>query len=109
MCFKKKPTGDTVQKNRELISMNERMMEALVVLAGKNEEYVAALRATREKIKYLTPSGESKVTDYDKKIKALIEDLKIVLTKAAGEELPQRANTLLTQIEVAVSERKAVI
>ena len=110
MCFfRKKTEADTVKKNRDQISFNEKQIETLIVLAGGNEDYIKSLRATKEKIKYLTPSAVGKVADYDKKIKDLIDDLKIVLTKAAGEEIPQKANNLLTQINVYIAERNANI
>ena len=88
MCFRRKKASEKVENNRELISHNARSMEALVVLAREDEELKQKFRKLEEKIKYLTPSTDGKVLDYDKKIKNLIEDLRIVLVKADGEPMP---------------------
>jgi|GEM_PF-2118085 hypothetical protein len=110
MCsFKKKKASEAVKKDREQISINERSFETLIVLAKENADFAVSLRTTREKIKYLTPSADKKVTDYEKKIHNLIDDLKIVLTKTNGEELPAKAKSLLDQINLAIAERNAIV
>lgn len=110
MCFfKKKTNADIVKENRELISRNERQIETLMVLAGENKEFIKTLSLLQEKIRYLTPSEKESVTDYDKRIEDLIGDLKIELTKAAGEEVPQKANNLISQINLCIAERNANI
>lgn len=105
--FRKKSKSDSVKENRELIESNEKAIESLIVLIRNNEEFSKELRQTQEKIKYLTPSSDSKVVDYDKKIKNLIEDLRIVLVKADDGETPQKANAILTQIKLAIADRSA--
>ena len=113
MCFRRKKVSEKVYDNRELISHNERAVAALIVLAGDDEELVTEFRKLQEKIKYLTPSNNSKVVDCDKKIKNLIEDLRIVLVKADkksdGESFPAKASSLLQQIKLAIADRNARI
>ena len=109
MCFfKKKSAADVAANDREMISMNEKQIASLIVLAGQDEAFIEELKAVREQIKFLTPSTNGKVVDYDKKIKGIIEDLKIVLTKASGEPLPQKANNLLTQIKLCITDRNVI-
>ena len=103
--FSRKKASVKVSEDRELISTNEKSFEALVALAGENEEYKQKLRRLQEKVKFLTPAEG--VKDYDKKIRNAIEDLRIILVKAAGEELPKKAESALVNIEVIISDRNA--
>ena len=105
--FRRKKEADKVMEDRELVSHNEKSIEALIVLAGKNEEFINELRLLKEKLKYLTPTDAAK--DYDKKIKNQIEDLRIILVKSEGQDLPKKAETIRTQIEVLISDRNANI
>ena len=107
MCFRRKKASEKVEDNRELISSNSRSMESLVVLARDDEELKKKFRQLEEKIKYLTPSTNGKVLDCDKKIKNLIEDLRIVLVKADGEPMPPKGENLLRQIELMIADRNA--
>ena len=109
MCFRRRKASEKVIDNRELISTNERAIESLIVLAREDEELKAKFRQLQEKIKYLTPSTNSKVTDYDKKIKNLIEDLRIVLVKADGEPMPPKGENLVRQIELAIADRNTKV
>lgn len=106
MCFfKKKPIADKTLDDRNLISTTEKTVDSLIVLARQSEEFKKRLQHVQEKIKYLTPSVGG--MEYDKKIKNAIDDLRIVLVKAENGELPQKANNLLTQIEVLIADRNA--
>ena len=108
---KRRKMGEKTQDDRELISHNERAIESLIVLAKDDEELVQELKKLQEKIKYLTPSDNSKVADCDKKIKNLIEDMRIVLVKAdkKGDEetLPAKAASILQQIKLTIADRNA--
>ena len=97
-------------EDRELISENERSVDALVILAQQtgNEQFIVELKQLKEKIKYLIPSTDDKVRDYDKKIKNLIGDLRIALVKG-DSEVSVKANNLLTQIKLAIADRNAKI
>lgn len=102
--FGRKKASVKVGNDRELISENSRAIDALIILAGDNEALVQQLQDIKEKIKYLIPSNEDKVYDFDKKIKNLIEDTRIALIKADGETNKKVDNALL-QIKLTISDR----
>ena len=105
MCFlRKKKVSVKTGKDRELISENAKAVDALIILAGNNEVLVKHLQEIKEKIKYLLPSNEDKIYDFDKKIKNLIEDTRIALVKADGEASKKVDNALL-QIKLVISDR----
>lgn len=104
LFFKKKKVADKVKEDRELIETNSKSLDALIVIAKDNEVAVNELKGLQEKLKYLIPSDNSKVEDCDKKIKNLIGDLRIALTKADGEET-KKATNILTDIKLAVADR----
>lgn len=105
--FHRKKESEKAVDDREQIDANARAVEVLIVLADKNAALVAQLRALQEQLKYLTPSADSAVTKYDQKIKHLIEDLKIVLTRADNGQTPPKAIDGIMQIKVAILERNA--
>lgn len=106
MCFKRKKSVDKVKEDRELISFNSRSVETLLVHAENNQELTAELNDLQTKLKYLMPSEKSDVTDYDKKIKNKIGDMKIALTKSDGES-SSKAMDILKDIKLAIAERNA--
>ena len=108
--FHRKKDSDKSLEDKELISENERSVDALVILAQQtgNDQFVVELKQLKEKIKYLIPSTDDKVRDYDKKIKNLIGDLRIALVKG-DSEVSVKANNLLTQIKLAIADRNAKI
>ena len=108
---KRRKMGAKVGNERELISHNERAVESLIVLAKDDEEMVQELKSLQSKIKYLTPSDNGKVADCDKKIKNLIEDMRIILIKADkksdDENLLAKAASILQQIKLTIADRNA--
>lgn len=104
MFGRKKSTSEKVGLNRELISENEKSIDALILLAGENEKLVEELKEIKEKIKYLIPSENPKVVEYDTKIKNFIEDMRIALVKADGE-VDKKINSILMQIKLAIADR----
>lgn len=109
MCiFKKKSVADKVKADRELVASNSKAIEGLIVIAKDNEEIVAELKALQEKLKYLIPSENPKVADYDKAIKNKIGDLRIALTKSDGES-SKKAKGILTDIKLDVADRNTKI
>lgn len=109
MCFfKKKKNSEKVKQDRDLISENEKAIDALIILAVNNPDLINEFKQIKEKIKYLIPSEKDNVRDYDKKIKNLIADLRIVLVKN-DSELTIKANKILTQIKLAIADRNANI
>lgn len=101
--FKKKKPADKVAENRELIETNSKAVEALLVLA-QDEQTAATLRELQEKLKYLIPSEDAKVTDCDKTIRNKIGDLRIALTKSDGEASKKTAE-LITEIKLTIADR----
>lgn len=105
MCFfRRKKVADKVKEDRELVEANSKAIEALIILAKDNIVVVNELQGLQEKLKYLIPSDNSKVVDYDKAIKNKIGDLRIVLTKSDGE-VTKKASDILTDIKLAVADR----
>lgn len=104
MFFRQKKASVKVGNDRELISENEKSIDALMILAKNNESLVQQLRGIKEKIKYLIPSENGKVYDFDKKIKNLIGDARIALVKADGKA-SEKVENVLSQIELAISDR----
>ncbi len=102
--FKKKSNGTKNGEDRELIDRNYKLVEALIVLST-DDELTEQLGDVKEKLKYLTPSENSKVYDADKKISNAIQDMKILLTK---EAIP-KAKTALKELLVLVAERNSLI
>lgn len=105
--FKKRKTeADKTLEDRELVAENSKSIEALVVLAKDNDSIAEELRTLQEKLKYLIPSDDSKIKDYDKKIKNLIGDMRIALTKSDGED-SKKTETILTDLKLAIADRNA--
>ena len=109
LFFKKKNSVKSAE-DKDLVSENERSVDALIILAeqAKDEEFVEQLKQLKEQIKYLIPSTEDKVRDYDKKIKNLLGDLRIALVKG-DSEITVKANNILTQIKLAIADRNTKI
>lgn len=109
MCFfRRKKSAEKVNEDRELVEANSKSVEALIILAKDNEAIIDELRELQEKLKYLIATENSKVVDCDKKIKNLIGDLRIVLTKSDGET-NKKATDLLTDIKLAIADRNTRI
>ena len=105
MCFfRKKKIAVKVKEDRELIESNSKAIEALIILAQNDDVIVNELKSVQEKLKYLVPSDNSKVIDYDKSIKNKIGDLRIILTKYGGE-VTKKATAILTDIKLAIADR----
>ena len=108
MCFFKKKKSVANSEDRELIESNSKSVDALIVLAGDNSEYIKDLQELKEKLKYLMPSPDSKILDYDKKIKNNLDDMRIALTKADGEE-SKKVDRYFTDIKLLIADRNARI
>ena len=100
--------ADKNKEDRDLIAANSRAVEALLVLAENNEEFKKELRELQEQIKYLVPSPKEEVLEFDKKIRNLIGDMKIALTKTDGED-DKKTENLLKQIKLTMADRGVVI
>lgn len=105
MCFfRKRKIAVRTQDDRELIAVNSKAIESLIVLAKDNADIIANLKELQEKIKYLTPSNNSKVIDYDKLIKNKIDDLRIVFIKS-DSAVKNDVEKVIMDIKVAVADR----
>ncbi len=103
--FKKKNSQNNT-KDRELISQNEKAIDALLILAEKDENLVEKLKELKEKIKYLVPSPDDKIYDFDVKIKRHIEDMRIALVKSDGET-SKKVENALADIRLNIADRNA--
>lgn len=105
MCFfGKKKVADKTKADRELIETNSKAIDTLIVLAKSNDELIASLRELQEKLKYLVPTDNSKVVDYDKTIKNKIDDLRIALSKGDSAD-SRKVSNLVADINCAISDR----
>lgn len=105
MCiFKRKKASDKVKDDRELIEFNAKSMDSLIVLAKDNQELISRLRDLKEAVKYLIPSDNSKVVDYDKTIKNKIGDLRIALTKSNGEN-SKKIDEAIGDLKLSIADR----
>lgn len=98
--------GEEHLYDRELVEQNSKMVEALLVLTEKMPEIHRELTLIQEQIRYLIPSENQKVIDYDKKIQSAIQDFRIVLIKADGEE-NQKCGAALQELKLAIADRNA--
>ncbi|MCH5162060.1 MAG: hypothetical protein J1G38_01045 [Clostridiales bacterium] len=105
MCFfRRKKDSEKNIDDRELIESNSKAIEALLVLAEDNAELSDKLKELQEKIKYLVPSTDSKVLEADKKIRNLVGDLRIALTKSDGED-SKKVDRYFSEIKLAIADR----
>ena len=106
--FKKKKESVKNTEDRELIEMNSKMVDALIVLSS-NEEFDEQLKDLKEKLKYLVPSTDEKVLKGDKKIKEALQDLKIALSKNGDVEENAKVKNLFKDVEVLIAERNMYV
>lgn len=104
--FGRKKAAQKRGEARELVETNCAATEALLVLAGDNEELVKQLTELREQLKYLVPTEDTPA--YDNKIKNKIGDLRIELTKSEGAE-SARVQKIIKEIKLLLADRKAAI
>ena len=101
---RKKAQPSDPDADNKLIAENTKFVEVLLVQAEGNDEVVNELKELQENLKYLKPSREKKVYDYDKKIKDNLGDLKIAFTKTDGEG-SKKTVQLIKDIKILVAER----
>ncbi|MCH5148757.1 MAG: hypothetical protein J1G05_05285 [Clostridiales bacterium] len=101
---RKKAQPSDPDADLKLIAENTKFVEVLLVQAEGNEEVVKELKELQENLKYLKPSREKKVYDYDKKIKDNLGDLKIAFTKTDGEG-SKKTVQLIKDVKILVAER----
>lgn len=111
MCFffkRKNLAKEKTNEDRSLIDVNYKSIETLIVLST-DKEFTDELKKMQEQLKYLIPSADDKVYEYDKKIKNGIGDLKICLTKDGDAKNSVRAKQSIQNIKVLIAERNALV
>lgn len=100
----------SAKANSEDLNLIESNAQSVGVLMSETEDadFRAALKKLQEELKYLMPSVNPRVYDCDKKIRNLLEDLKIALVKCGDEAASEKAHGLLKDLNTAVAERKTV-
>ncbi len=106
---KRNKNADKKKDDRTLIAENERDAAALVEYAKNSDVLLDELRKIKERIKYLIPSEDGKIRDYDLKIKDLIEDLRICFEKTEPNEPNKKIDALLLQLKTTIGDRDARI
>ena len=103
-----KKNNDKALNDRNLIEECEKAMETLIILGESDENLVSNLRVLKEKIKYLVPSNEEKIYEFDRRIKNLIEDMRIALVKADRESM-KKTKQILADLRIAIVDRNSRI
>ncbi len=100
MCFKRKRSNDKlVIEDRDQIDRNQKAVDVLIAIYDCEE-----FRELQQKIKYLKPSSNKKVIDYDTKIKNSLDDIKIELHKKKSDS-QEVAEGALKSISILIAER----
>lgn len=104
MFFRNRTSSEKSNEDRELISENEKSINSLIVLANNNEEFISTLKSIQERIKYLIPSTDKDILDFDKKIRNIIGDLRILLTKNEGN-IGKKEESLIRDLNLTIEDR----
>ncbi len=102
---RKRSVDETVLDSRDGVNENARTVQVLKALAEGKPDMQAKLEELYDKLKYLTPSAEDEVAVIDEKIKGVLGDIKIELTKTRGEEGSGKAEKYIGDIKVLIAER----
>ena len=105
---KRKKLAQKNQLDRNVIDVNYKMIDALVVLCT-DDDFNTELKKLQEQLKYQISSTNDKVCSFDKKIKSAIDDLKIALTKEGDAKNNAKAQSLLREIRVLIAERNSYL
>lgn len=100
MCFRKKKPNKIVAEDMEFIERNANAVGILIALSD-----CAEFHALQEKIKYLKPSSNKKILDYEAKIKNALDDAKIELKREKHDQTKVISETV-KKVEYLIAERK---
>ncbi len=103
-----KKNNDKGLNDRNLIEECEKAIDTLIILGEADDELVSNLRVIKEKVKYLVPSNDDKIYEFDRRIKNLIDDMRIALVKADRESL-KKIKLILADLRLAIVERNSRI
>ena len=103
-----KKNNDRILNDKNLIEESEKAIDTLMILGEDDENLISNLRVIKEKVKYLVPSDDEKIYEFDKRIKNLIEDMRIALVKADRESL-KKIKQILADLRIAIVDRNSRI
>ena len=98
---KANPGGDA---DRQLVDQNAKAVDILIAIVTI-EEGKAALAEYRDKLKFLMPSGTDEAFQKDSKIKNMLDDFKIAVTRKPDDM--NVISTNIRDIEIVIAERNA--
>ena len=107
MFFKKRKMATDNKEDRELVEYNSKSIDVLRVLSENDASITNELKKIQEEIKFLIPSHEAVVFDFDKKIKAQIEDIKILFTKNADGKMDEKIKDATRDLKILIAERNS--
>lgn len=108
MIAKRNQKPKDTNTDRSLVETNANRVDVLITLSGDNAEAVANLKKLQEKLRFLPPVMDERAFAIDNKIKNLLDDLKIALTKSGGEDSKKTEN-IFKDIDVLIAERGAIV
>ena len=103
-----KKNNDKILNDKNLIEECEKAVDTLIILGEDDENLISNLRVIKEKIKYLVPSDDEKIYEYDKRVKNLIEDMRIALVKGDRESM-KKIKQILAELRIAIVDRNSRI
>ncbi len=103
-----KKNNDKILNDRNLIEECEKAIDTLIILGEADDELTSNLKIIKEKVKYLVPSNDEKIYEFDKRIKNLIEDMRIALVKADRESM-KKLRLILADLRIAIVDRNSRI
>ena len=106
MFFKKRKMAANNKEDRELIEFNSKSIGVLLALT-EDQALQEDLKKIQEELKFLIPSPEEKIFDFDKKIKAKIEDMKILFTKNSDGKMEAKISGAIRELKVLIAERNS--
>lgn len=108
MIAKRNQKPKDTNTDRSLVETNANRVDVLITLSGDNAEAVANLKKLQEKLRFLPPVLDERAFAIDNKIRNLLDDLKIALTKSGGEDSKKTEN-IFKDIDVLIAERGAIV
>ena len=107
MFFKKRKMATDNKEDRELVEYNSKSIDVLLVLAENDAIITNELKKIKEELKFLIPSHEPTIFDFDKKIKAQVEDIKILFTKNTDGKMDEKIKDAIRDLKILIAERNS--
>lgn len=106
MFVKKRKMATDNKEDRKLIEINSKSIDILLVIT-ENNKLQEELQKIQEEIKFLIPSSDGKILDFDKKIKIQIEDMKILFTKNTDGKMEYKIHNAMQELKILIAERNS--